>query len=180
MALKKTNQADADKKDPVEPVDQAQEEQTKTAEELAAEAEADRLEQERLAQGKADKEAEEARLEAERQAQEEADKEAERKRLQAEQEAAERDEQARKDAEAQRLADEAAAVEAEEQRLAQEREAAGQDPVEEEFVKVKNVSKNAWRQYSTGMWIDRNETKKLANDGWLRNFLKAGLFQKVD
>ena len=164
MALKKSaQQSDTEKKDPVEPVENGQEQPgdkpeapTKTAEELAAEQEAARLEQKRL------------------------DKEAEEQRLADEQEAAKREQEERERAEQQRLTDEQAGAEAEEQRLAQEREAAGQAPEpEDEFVEVTNVSKNSWRQHSTGMWIDSGETKKLANDGWLRNFVNAGLFKKA-
>ena len=48
------------------------------------------------------------------------------------------------------------------------------------FVVVANVRKTAFRQPSTGLWIQGGEVKHLANDGWLENHVNARLFELVE
>lgn len=43
------------------------------------------------------------------------------------------------------------------------------------FVEVKNLRKTAFRQPSTGLWIQAGEVKYLAVDGWLENHVRANL-----
>lgn len=48
----------------------------------------------------------------------------------------------------------------------------------QKLVKVTNVSQFDQRQYSTGLWIGAGETGRLAEDGWLRSQIKAGILVK--
>lgn len=43
------------------------------------------------------------------------------------------------------------------------------------FVEVQNLRKTAFRQPSTGLWIQAGEVKYLAVDGWLENHVRANL-----
>lgn len=45
----------------------------------------------------------------------------------------------------------------------------------ERFIEVVNLRKTAFRQPSTGLWIQAGEVKYLANDGWLENHVRANL-----
>jgi len=47
------------------------------------------------------------------------------------------------------------------------------------LVLVKNVSSQAQRQYSTGLWIGSGDTSELKYDGWLRNQLNAKILVEV-
>lgn len=50
------------------------------------------------------------------------------------------------------------------------------EPVQRE---VTNVSKYPQRQHSTGLWIDVGETKRLDNDGWLKNQLRKNVLKEA-
>jgi len=60
-------------------------------------------------------------------------------------------------------------------------EAKGKDPAKTvTLVPVKNLKGVAFRQPSTGTWIDEYGTAHLLDDGWLANQVKAKLLEKVE
>lgn len=80
---------------------------------------------------------------------------------------------------AKEAADKAASAEAE-KKLADEKAAAADSQAKEaskdKLVTVTNISSQNQRQFSTGLWIASGATEKLANDGWLKAQVDAGLF----
>lgn len=53
---------------------------------------------------------------------------------------------------------------------------AAKEASKDKLVAVTNISSQNQRQFSTGLWIASGATEKLANDGWLKAQVDAGLF----